>query len=793
MRRALFLIVGLVVVISAQEGSVADPREPADGLTNPAYFGTLKSTFFQAGMFRKDVVNLSGVGGDISLLNIKTVLGSNFLPLELGIYAYDNPVGVHNTMYSLSWGLAFGTHRFGVGYLDRYYFSGSGRVHHWSVGVLSRISRGLSWGVAYHQGAVLDTLYPVSGEPAIFGLLSDENGFRVGVAIRPYHEYLTLWGDVLFDGDAHRRDVLVGGEISPVAGVYIRGGYSAEREEFSFGLRVDLGHAGVAFSGKDAHNFTGGVFFSERRMKTFVPYHTRTIKLTISGSYPESPKLFGEKCFRRLSDALYSAVDDPSVQEILIKLDSPALTFAQYEELRRILERFKSRGGKIKIFAEKLGNGTTYLTSVADEVCLPPSGDIEFLGIGGELTYYRGLFDKIGVKADFIHIGDYKTAAEPYYADSMSPQMREELTKILSHIDTIIVSSIAESRGISADSVRAWMKNSPMSPQRGKDFGIITTIAYWDEFKDSVGWDRAEPITTYISEIDPVDVRWDEKPEIAVIPVEGAIVHGASSPPGFLTGRVAGDKTVVKLLEKAAGDPDVKGIIIRVDSPGGSAYASDLMWRSAVRAREHKPVWVSMGAYAASGGYYISAAGDSIFADNSTITGSIGVLGGKFAIGGLYQKLGLKKQAVYLSPNANIYSLVDTFTTQQRQLMRRFMEDSYNLFKKRVLAGRKNLTPDSLEALAQGKVHTGTAAVENGLVDDIAGISEVERRLARHLKLKPGEYKIRHYSPYEAFDWFELAKKFVSVVSGETDFANIFLPYDEEKVWFIVPYYIKLK
>jgi len=420
---------------------------------------------------------------------------------------------------------------------------------------------------------------------------------------------------------------------------------------------------------------------------------------------------------------------------------------------------------------------------------------VQFLGIGAELTYYRGLFDKLGIRADMVHIGDYKTAAEPYYADSMSPQMREELTKILSHIDTLIVSAIASAKGISPDSVRKWMENSPMSPQDARKFGIITDVAYWDEFKDSVGWGEATSINTYLCETSPLSPRWDKMPKIAVIPVEGTIVHGASSPEGLLSGKVAGDKTVVKLLEKVAGDKSIKGIILRVDSPGGSAYASDLIWRAAVRAKEKKPLWVSMGSYAASGGYYISSAGDSIFADNSTITGSIGVVGGKFSIGGLYQKLGLSKQAIYLSPNANIYSLTDTFTTAQRELIRKYMEQSYSLFKERVLAGRKNLTPDSLESLAQGKVHTGTGAKLNGLVDEIAGLSEVERRMARHLGLEEGEYQIYHYSPYEAFDWFELAKKFAGVATGKLSPLSVKMPEfpDEDFLWYLVPYYIELK
>ena len=734
----------------------------------------------------------------LSLQNVYAIWENNFLPLGGGIYSYDTPVGEKNQMGWFLWGLILGKKQFSLSYAEKYYFSGSHRRHHWQAGILSRFNRNLSWEISFCKGFVRDTLVEVDeDEPAIFGALSEEKYLRTGIAVRPYREYLTLWGDVIADGDFDYKDAVFGCEIMPARGIYLRGEYSLEKKYFRAGIRFDLGHTGVFASAGKSYDkdFSAGVILSEKRLPTILPYRAKRVKVTISGDYPESPKLFGGKSFRRLSDALYRVAQDSSVEELLIKLDSPSLTFAQYEEIRKILEKFKSRGGKIKIYAENLGNGTTYLVSLADRVCLPPAGGVQFFGIGAELTYYRGLFDKLGIRADMIHIGDYKTAAEPYYADSMSPQMREELTRILSHIDTLIVSAIASAKGISSDSVRKWMENSPMSPQDARKFGIITDVAYWDEFKDSVGWGEATSINTYLSETSPLSPRWDEPPKIAVIPVEGTIAHGASSPEGFLSGKVAGDKTVVKLLEKAAGDKSIKGIILRVDSPGGSAYASDLIWRAAVRAKEKKPLWVSMGSYAASGGYYISSAGDSIFADNSTITGSIGVVGGKFSIGGLYQKLGLSPQAIYLSPNANIYSLTDTFTTAQRELIRKYMEQSYSLFKERVLAGRKNLTPDSLESLAQGKAHTGTGAKLNGLVDEIAGLSEVERRMAHHLGLKEGEYQIYHCSPYEAFDWFEFVKKFAGVATGKLSPLSLKMPEfpDADFLWYLVPYYIELK
>ena len=314
------------------------------------------------------------------------------------------------------WGLILGKKQLSLSYAEKYYFSGSHRRHHWQAGILSRFNRNLSWEVSFGKGFVRDTLVEVDeDEPAIFGALSEEKYLRTGIAVRPYREYLTLWGDVIADDDFDYKDAVFGCEIMPARGIYLRGEYSLEKKYFRAGIRFDLGHTGVfASAGKSYRDdFSAGVILSEKRLPTILPYRTKKVKVTISGDYPESPKLFGGKSFRRLSDALYRVAQDSSVEELLIKLDSPSLTFAQYEEIRGILEKFKSRGGKIKIYAENLGNGTTYLVSLADRVCLPPAGGVQFLGIGAELTYYRGLFDKLGIRADMVHIGDYKTAAEP--------------------------------------------------------------------------------------------------------------------------------------------------------------------------------------------------------------------------------------------------------------------------------------------------------------------------------------------------------------------------------------------
>ncbi|MCD6595026.1 signal peptide peptidase SppA [bacterium] len=791
MRNYFFAAISILFIFAiaqAQQFSVAYPENPVDGMQNPGYFSTIDGSMFEA-----------FIANDSKSFDAKKfggIFANNFAPFGFDISSYDIGNG-DESITSFWWGLSLGGKAGGIGYLDKYYFSDGAHRHSWRVGLVSRMARWLSWGATYSEDCNIDSSY----SPGNFNIdvmnrpLGQE--IRTGLALRPNAEFLTIYGDAIFNRDFEYKSAIVGGEIMPYKGIHLRGSYDIENEQVSAGLRFDIGHFSLfgCNSNNDNNNISNaGVIISEKRFKSIIPYRAKSLKFTLAGSYSESPSLFGGKSFARLAGKISKIVDDTKVDELIIRLKNPSFTFAQYEELRNILQRFKNRGGKIKIFAEYLGNGTMYLTSVADEICLPPAGGVNFFGIGADITYYKKLFEKVGVKADMIHIGEYKTAAEPYVADSMSPQMREEITTMLQNIDTIIVNEIANGKNITADTVRGWIEKCPLQASSAREANIIDTVAYWDEFEKFSGWDKSKSINTYLFEHKEISYRWDSPPMIAIIPIEGSIVGGASNPGGFIAGRTAGDKTIVKLIEKAAKNPKVKGIILRIDSPGGSAYASDLIWHSADKASKKKPVWVSMGSYAASGGYYIASAGDSIFADLSTITGSIGVLGGKFTIGGLYDKLGLRKEQIYMSPNANIFSPTDTFSTKQRELMRKNMESSYTLFKNRIIQGRDNLSPDSLEKIAQGKVHTGKKALSIGLIDGIAGIVQVQNKFAKHLELG-SDYKIRNYSPYESFDLFGLARKFTltpEILKLKQD-AELLGKIQNEDFWYLMPYYLELK
>ncbi len=746
MRAAFFVALLSALVLAQGFYSVAYPDDPISGIANPAYLGVIRDLFFAASAQGRQ--SAEGV----------CVLSAPFA--MAGAQAGDG-------WYSLLRGIGLGSREIGVGYIARTVWTDGDKSSGWRLGFLSRPARWIAWGATYSERF---------GDP-----------IRVGFALRPATEAITLWSDFRFQKDLDYIGGCFGGEVKPVRGLRLFGGYDDGSRTVWFGARLNFGRiALICGADDDLEEPFATAVVSSRRFASLLPARVKSVKVVLEGSLAESPPFWGGKSFSEFADALAKAAEDPSVKRIIVKQDGCRLSFAQREEIRSILADFRRRGGRVITFANELGNGGLYMNSVADTICMPPAGDVLFTGIGAELTYYKGLADRLGVRFDWVHVGKYKLAYEPFTADSMSPQMRDEITRILSYVDTMVVDAVAEGRGVSVDRVRRWLADAPHTARMAKSAGMIDTVVTWEEFKKLSGWDDAVGLSEYLDVRREVDESWAEPPTIAVIPIEGGIVHGSSSAPSLFMGRLAGDETVCRLLERARKDKSVKGIILRIDSPGGSAFASDVIWNCVRRVAKDKPVWVSMGSDAASGGYYVASAAESIFADAFTLTGSIGVLGGKLSWGGLFEKLGLRTEKIYFSPNANFFSHSDTFSVEQRRRFRQNLEDMYSLFKERVLAGRAGLTPDSLESLAQGKIHVGAAAAENGLVDGIAGIAYVERRMAKSLGIE-NNYAVRRFSPYSASELLSVLRRFGLAMDEPL------LPHASEEFLFIAPYYLRLK
>jgi protease-4 len=365
-------------------------------------------------------------------------------------------------------------------------------------------------------------------------------------------------------------------------------------------------------------------------------------------------------------------------------------------------------------------------------------------GVHAEATFYKGLFEKIGVEADFMHIGPYKGAAQPYMRAEFSPEVRENMTSMIDDIYDQLLTTIAADRLLTVDQVKQAVDQGLITADDALELGLIDRVEYADQLHDRLADEYlAEPLAyvknygkkevdtdfsgpmgfvkllQLMAGVNPSTNR-DRAPKIAVVYAVGPIMVGKSeqSPLG---GGVMGSTTIVEALRDADRDDQVKAIVLRIDSPGGSAIASDLIWRETQRIE--KPIVASMGDVAGSGGYYIAMGADKIYAAPGTVTGSIGVVTGKFAIRGLYDKLGISTDTIHRGENSGLFGSSDKFTDSERATMDHLMHDIYGQFTRKAAEGR-GMKLEDLQALAEGRIFTGRQAKRNGLVDELGTLDD---------------------------------------------------------------------
>ena len=437
----------------------------------------------------------------------------------------------------------------------------------------------------------------------------------------------------------------------------------------------------------------------------------------------------GTDSLRAFVAALRRAKADPHITSVVLmpgSLDSPY--WAKVQELRDAVVDFRRSGKPVTAFLEYGADREYYLASAADKVYLLPSSSLDLTGIAAYEIFLRGAFDKFGAVPDFIHIGDYKTATNQLTEKRMTAAHREMSESLNHDMFAQLVHAIAEGRRKSEAEVRALIDNGPFLPKQAVEAGLVDGIAYEDELDDlvpvlrrggeAVDWIEADEYTTGTD-----GVRLRRRPRIAVLYAVGTIVSGRS---GFdpTDGEIVGSDTLIEDIRRIRDDHSIRGIILRIDSPGGSSVASDVILRELQLTKKDdpsRPIVVSMSDLAASGGYYIALAGDEIVAEPGTLTGSIGIYTGKIVYGGTLEKVGVSAEAVTSGANADIYSPLTTFTPAQRQKVEALMRDFYTGFLDKTAASRHK-TRNEVHVLAQGRVWTGAQAKENGLVDRLGGL-----------------------------------------------------------------------
>ncbi len=452
---------------------------------------------------------------------------------------------------------------------------------------------------------------------------------------------------------------------------------------------------------------------------------------------------------------IHRAAEDPRVAGLIARVQLPPSPIGAVQELRDAIAAFSAAKPSVAWAETYPGTLSYYLASAFREIWMQPSGGVGLIGFAANAMFLRDALDKAGIEAQFVARGEYKSAANLFTEDGFTDAHREAVTRMLESLRSQVWQAVAESRDIDVDALNELADRAPLMRDDALSSGLVDRIGFRDEAYARM----AELVDTEGDSTDSPEVGADEKPPrmylaryagsarprlappvpsipglrgkptIAVVTVEGAIVSGRGGPQGLPLGPSnAGGDTIAAALREVAADDSVSAIVLRVDSPGGSVTASETIWREVKRARDRgKPVVASMGAVAASGGYYVSMAADAIVANPGTITGSIGVITGKLVVRDLKDRLGVGSDTVRTNANADAWSIDAPFTPQQQARQEADADLFYTDFVQRVADGR-NLTTKEVDKVARGRVWTGADALERGLVDELGGFRTAVRR-----------------------------------------------------------------
>jgi protease IV len=466
---------------------------------------------------------------------------------------------------------------------------------------------------------------------------------------------------------------------------------------------------------------------------------------------------------RDLVQLIEGSASRGDIDVLVIRLKDAELDRTQIEELGEAMARARKTGRTIHLFAEHYTPAEILLGTYADSTIIQTGGAVAFPGLYMEELYLAETLAWLGVKADFVQVGDYKGASETMSNRAPSPEWEENISQLLDSMYQIMRRDVKQGREMSDDELDRAMKAVWMgTAEQGIKAGLIDAqvdlpalgkhLAKRDDPKfvqleaaaaKNTQMDSSNPfaaISAMMEMFTKTPRQKPTKPTIAVLHVDGPIVDGDSTAGGLFGSASVGSRTIRNAMEEIRGEDQIKAVILRIDSPGGSATASEVMWQGVRRLAEKKPVWVSIGSMAASGGYYVAVAGDRIYVNPSSIVGSIGVVGGKMSLGGLYDKIGINVVGRGRGPMSGMFASAEVWNDEQRALIRAKMSDIYELFTSRVSQGRKGI---DLSRTAEGRLFTGVNAIDLNMADRIGGLDTAIDDLASHVKL--AEFDVLHY------------------------------------------------
>ena len=618
----------------------------------------------------------------------------------------------------------------------------------------------------------LGTILAGRGNLKVAGVLSNLNRGRVdgertavehrySLAYRGLTHKLILSADMFLSSRNSVRDAdfAYHAEYTPIPGLSFTG-YVDNDRNFQIGVRANLYRY---FTGsktsvnRHGHDGRTTVYFgaTNERQPSLLPEPKRRLDLSFGGGFAENPPqpVFGHRGtpFVSVLMNIYRAADDPSIAEMTLEIGNLVTGFGKAQEFREALKYFRSKGKRITCHLTTPNNIGIYLASVADTVLIPPVSQVNMIGLRAELTFWAGTLEKLGVKIEMLRIGDYKSGTEPYTRTSASEEYREQMNSLMDQLYAQFVADIAQGRGLTEDSIKALIDSGPMTSVEALEAGLVDGLTYGDQTKDWYGtWMPEICYWSYAADT-VITGDWPGPPSVAVVVAEGEIsANGGADHPLGIAGGVT-PSSMAQAFGVAGANPDVKAIVFRIDSPGGSALAGEAIHRSAEGAAKSKPLFVSMANVAASGGYYIAMPGRRVFVDPLTITGSIGIYGGKADFSGLYEKLDVGKELITRGRYAGMLTNMRPFTEEERRKYMDHLQAFYDHFVN-LVADSRGLTKDSVDNLGQGKVWTGQEAVANGLADEIGGLKEALDYAAKSVGLD--DYRVEVYP--QRRPWFLL-------------------------------------
>jgi len=490
---------------------------------------------------------------------------------------------------------------------------------------------------------------------------------------------------------------------------------------------------------------------------------------------------------------------DRRIKGILLRVGYLNCGWAKVNEIREALLDFRKSGKEVISYIEEGADFDKeyYLATASNKIYLHPLGLIVINGLGGYFAFYKKALDKLGIKGEFEHIREYKTAADVFTEEGFTEANREMTESILNDYFSNYIETISRARNKTKDEMMRLINYGFFQGKKALEAGLVDGLLFEDELRDKLkGEDKSLHLISYSQylRIKPSSLGLETGQKIALIYAIGPIVTGEGSY------RIIGASTIARWIRKARKDSSIKAIVFRVDSPGGSAVGSDIIWREIMLAKKKKPFIVSMSDLAASGGYWISMGGDEIFAQPQTLTGSIGVIFGKFNFAGFYKKIGITAERLTKGERADIFSTFRGFTPQERKMIREEIWSIYDEFLTKVAKARK-MTKEKVNEIGRGRVWTGNQALKLGLVDHLGGLTDAIKR-AKELAKIPAEEEVKLVIWPKRISLFEvlfgrrnLFSKTKIYIDEETQkiIDNYIFPFRKNNFWAIMLYPIEIK